>query len=159
MPATAMTLTRRPAQSADHALLRALLLESRPELTLLDPVLRDQLVDLQVLAQQREYAAAHPRASHEILVVEGVDVGRLVLDPGQDAVRVVDVCVAEAYRGRGIGTSVLREVIGEAESAGRAVRLSVWSENAGARRLYESLGFVAESGGGAGGYIEMTRSR
>jgi ribosomal protein S18 acetylase RimI-like enzyme len=159
MPSPAPPPVRRPAVSADQGLLQELLLDSRPELSFLEPQLRDQVVELQVRAQQREYAVAHPRATHEILVADGVDVGRLVLDEAPDSLRVVDLSVARDHRGRGIGSAVLREVIAEADAGGRAVRLSVWSANSGARRLYESLGFAAEAVGSADGHVEMTRSR
>lgn len=160
MPTTAVTTTRRPAEPADDALLRELFVEGRPELSLIDPGLRDQLVDLQLRAQEREYAAAYPQSSHQILVADGAAVGRLILDKTPDAVRVVDVSVLSRHQRRGIGSSVLREVIDEAERGGRTVRLSVWWDNGGARRLYESLGFVAAEaiGTSAGGYLEMARS-
>lgn len=156
---TPTTVKRRPATPADEGLLRDLFAETRADLSLLDPELRGTLVDLQWRAREREYAAVHPDAIREILVADGTDVGQLILADTADAVRVVDVSVHARHRGRGIGSSVLRDVTREAEHRGRRVRLSVWSENSGARRLYESLGFVAvEAPEDGAGYIEMSRS-
>jgi ribosomal protein S18 acetylase RimI-like enzyme len=63
-----------------------------------------------------------------------------------DALHIVAVCVRPDRRGSGIGSRLLRHAIGEAETGrfGR-VTLDVGSENAGAIRLYERLGFAAVS--------------
>jgi ribosomal protein S18 acetylase RimI-like enzyme len=45
------------------------------------------------------------------------------------------------YQRQGIGTSLIRDVIGEAQAAGLALRISAATINP-ARRLYERLGFV-----------------
>jgi len=159
VPTTAVPLNRRPVSPADDALLMSLFADARPELFLLDPLVRDRVVDLQLRAQRREYAVAHPQATHDILVVDGVDVGQLVLAQTPNEVRIVDLSVLSSHRGRGIGSSVLREVIDEADRRGRRVQLSVWSDNTAARHLYASLGFVAEAKcDTAVGYVEMTRS-
>ena len=54
-----------------------------------------------------------------------------------------DLCVDEAYRGRGIGSALCREVMAAARAQGfDSVTLNVWTGNDGARRLYEKLGFA-----------------
>jgi ribosomal protein S18 acetylase RimI-like enzyme len=153
MATATAVVTRRPAQPGDEALVRALVVESRPELALLPDAVRGPILDLQVKAQRQHYDAAYPQASHEILAIAGVDVGRLILDDGQTAVRVVDVVVLQSHRGRGIATTVLRDVISDADRRGLAVELSVWSANTDARRLYERLGFVATALGER--YLQM----
>lgn len=53
--------------------------------------------------------------------------------------------VAEGFRGRGIGTHLLRVCLGWAVAAGsHKVWLEVWPHNEPAIRLYEKLGFVRE---------------
>jgi ribosomal protein S18 acetylase RimI-like enzyme len=51
-------------------------------------------------------------------------------------------CIAPEYQGRGIGTAIIRQIIGNAKRQGREVLLSVLKPNAGARALYERLGFM-----------------
>ncbi len=50
----------------------------------------------------------------------------------------------QKFWGLGIGTALLRELIGEAERRGvRQTELDVVAENRRARRLYEKMGFRA----------------
>ena len=62
----------------------------------------------------------------------------------------LSMSLVPAYRGRGIGTALLRRVLAEAEREAEAVSLSVSQSNP-ARRLYERAGFraVGEPGGGS----------
>lgn len=153
-------VTRRPIDERDEALLRQLFLEGRPELALLPPGLQEEIVDLQLRAQREHYAAAYPNALDQIITVEGVAVGRLMVSQSVDAVRVVDVAVILSRRGQGIASNVIRGVIADADLLGVPVSLSVWSTNAGARALYARLGFV-EAGGGVDegdGYVELRRA-
>jgi ribosomal protein S18 acetylase RimI-like enzyme len=55
-----------------------------------------------------------------------------------------DLVVHEAWRGRGLGAALTRQVLREFRSRGaQAVELKVASDNpSGAQRLYERLGFV-----------------
>ena len=152
MVSRSLTISRRPAEPSDDGLVRTLFEQSRPEFALLPPEVAGPLLDLQVRAQHLHYATHYPNAGHEILVADGVDVGRLITDDSVDAVQIVDVAVLEAYRGRGIGSAVLGEVIAGAARSSRGTRLSVWHENVAARRLYERLGFVAVTDDA---YIEM----
>jgi predicted GNAT family acetyltransferase len=52
----------------------------------------------------------------------------------------VDIALTPPYRGRGLGTRLLRGLIAEAEQSGRPLSLHVETHNP-ARRLYERLGF------------------
>jgi putative acetyltransferase len=56
------------------------------------------------------------------------------------------VYVASAYQGQGIGTQLLRALLDLADQwlLLRRVELTVLTENEGAKRLYERLGFVVE---------------
>ncbi len=65
--------------------------------------------------------------------------------PGEGELFIEFIAVKPQYRGMGIGTKLLKEVIAFAWEAGfRYIKLFVREENADARRLYEKLGFVVE---------------
>jgi ribosomal protein S18 acetylase RimI-like enzyme len=153
--ASVVTVERRSAVAGDVDLLRALFVGARPELALLPPEIRADMLDLQFRAQRSQYAASYPDARQEVVVADGAAVGQLLLDDSSEVVRVVDVSVEPAHRGIGIGSAVLRHVVAEAHASGRAVRLSVWSENAAAQRLYASLGFETVVPRPGPGHVEM----
>jgi ribosomal-protein-alanine N-acetyltransferase len=59
-----------------------------------------------------------------------------------DEVHVNNVAVRPGFRGRGIGTALLRRLLADARALGaRRATLEVRASNDGARRLYERLGF------------------
>ena len=59
-----------------------------------------------------------------------------------DEVHINNVAIRPAYRGLGMGTALLRHVLAEGRRLGaRRATLEVRESNAGARRLYERLGF------------------
>jgi GNAT superfamily N-acetyltransferase len=148
-------VARRPVTFADTPFLRALFAESRDDLMILPADVRDALVDMQFRAQRRHYEEAFPQARHDILVADGVDVGRLIVETAAD-VRIVDLVVQHAHRDRGIASAAMTELIAGADRDHQSMRLRVWSDNADARRLYERLGFVVA--GADAGYLEMVRS-
>jgi GNAT superfamily N-acetyltransferase len=155
---SAQALCRRPVQRrvaapADIPLLRSLCADSRMELVALPPDSRFVLVDMQFRAERRRHAAQFPNADHEILVVDGADVGRVVVDRSGSVVHVVDVTVALGHRRQGIATTVLSEIVEEANATGRNLRLTMWSGNMAGRELCERAGLAATTDDG--GYLGM----
>ena len=65
---------------------------------------------------------------------------------------VIDIALLPEFRGRGIGAALLRELMDEAASAGRAVSIYVEESNR-AQSLYRRLGF--EPVGTHGVYLLM----
>jgi len=85
---------------------------------------------------QQQWKATQVR----ILVVDGVDVGWVQTVTENDELFVAQMFVDRPFQRRGIGTEVMKWLIGEAARANQAVRLAVVKLNP-ARRLYERLGF------------------
>lgn len=81
-------------------------------------------------------------ATTQIIVVDGVDTGRLNLADQDGDVYIGLIEVDTDFQRQGIGTRILRDVLDEAFNAGRGVRLSVLKVNSDAYRLYQRLGFV-----------------
>ncbi|MGZ4741360.1 MAG: GNAT family N-acetyltransferase, partial [Ilumatobacteraceae bacterium] len=69
-------------------------------------------------------------------------------------VELIDIALLPDYRNQGIGSSVLRGVLAQADRIGRVVRLHVEKQSR-AVRLYERLGFAIT--GDAGMYLAMSR--
>jgi ribosomal protein S18 acetylase RimI-like enzyme len=139
----------RPAGAADDAFLRELFVDSRPELRLLPA----QLVDLQIAAQRTQYRRDHREPVEEVIEIDGYPVGRCWTAVGAGELHLLDLAVRADRRRQGIGRAVLRLVAHRAAALCVTVRLSVWSANGEARRLYRAAGFT-ETGAG-GGYVEM----
>jgi ribosomal protein S18 acetylase RimI-like enzyme len=83
-----------------------------------------------------------------VIVAGGRDVGVLRVEERGPDLYVAVIEIAPEAQGRGLGTAVLRSVLARADAERRAVGLRVLAVNAGARRLYERLGFrvVADDG-------------
>lgn len=90
--------------------------------------------------QDAQYRRLYPGA--EFLVVEsgGVRAGRLYLCQFADRLQLMDIALLHPYRGKGIGTALMRQVQQRAEGLGLPVRLYVERDNP-ARRLHVRLGF------------------
>ncbi len=142
-------ITRRPATPADKPLLRALFADAHLELAVLPTDTRFVLIDMQFRAQRRTYAAAHPNAVNEILVVDDKPVGRLLVDASGAVTRIVDITIALGHRRLGIAGALLDDVVSAADADHRHVELTVWAGNAAAVALVEGAGFapVADEAG------------
>jgi RimJ/RimL family protein N-acetyltransferase len=82
-----------------------------------------------------------------VLVAEagGEPVGQLDLHLARYGVADLGMLVAAAWRGRGVGTALLRAGIDQARGAGaHKVALQVWPHNTAALALYEKFGFRRE---------------
>src|SRR3954470_3148392 len=155
MLTTVRMVTLRTASPQDGPYLRGLFAASRPDLAVLPADARDALIDMQYRAQRTEFAWRYPGADYHVLISDGAEVGLLILDRGEEAVRVVDLVVAEQHRRRGIAAGALRQVIA---AAGRLpVRSNVWSADPIARALYERLGFGPTGAPVAAGYVAVER--
>ncbi|HSR43362.1 MAG TPA: GNAT family N-acetyltransferase [Longimicrobiales bacterium] len=90
----------------------------------------------------RHFADSMKRGNISIIEVEGTRVGMIQLLEHGDTVEIREIQIEPRHQARGIGTSVLVDVIAKASAQGREVRLSVGVKNEEAIRLYERLGFV-----------------
>lgn len=138
---------RRNAGAADNRLVRQMLADTRDDLLLMPSDVRDTVVEMQVHAERRLIAAEFPNATHEILMADGADIGRLVVDVTGPEVRVIDLTICRDARRHGLATAVLRDVL--ADAGRRRVTIIIKSNNTAGRALLRGLGF-AETGDSAG---------
>ena len=103
------------------------------------------LLQMQHKAQQASYLAVFPNAAHDILLLGGKAIGRLIVDRRADAVHGVDLALLPEVRGKGIGTIVLRNLFKECEATRVPLIFHVLKTNP-ARRLYERLGCIVTGG-------------
>ena len=147
--------TIRPATDADTEFLHAVYAGGRSEELAPVPWTPQQKADFlrsQSEAQLTYYTEHYPRAEYSIVTLDGVDIGRIFLQSGADDLRLMDMGLLPEFRGRGIGTQLLTNVIARAETLDLPVVLHVESFNP-AKRLYERFGFVDD--GEVGAYRRM----
>jgi ribosomal protein S18 acetylase RimI-like enzyme len=154
---TAPDVARRPAREADTAFIARVYASTREDevarMAFGDEE-RAAFVAQQFATQSAHYARHYGGASYDVVLVDGVEAGRLIVADLADEVLIVDVALLPAFRGRGVGTRLLAPILAEADAAGRSVGIHVERSNP-ARRLYERLGFVA--GDDDGVYRKMER--
>jgi ribosomal protein S18 acetylase RimI-like enzyme len=79
-----------------------------------------------------------PDAECSIILFDDVPAGRLIVDRSGDSTSLTDITLAPEFRGRGIGSRLIRQL----QREGKAIVLSVDKQNLSAMRLYEKLGFT-----------------
>lgn len=94
----------------------------------------------QFTAQDQAYKTTYLGAVHRIIQFDGEDIGRLYVDRQDDHMRIIDFTLLPDYRGRGIGTDILRSLLNEADGGKVPVRLHV-EQNNPALNLYLRHGF------------------
>ncbi len=113
---------------------------------------RDAFLDMQYHLQRQSYEVQFPGADHQIVLNGEERLGRLFVLRTGDELRLVDISLLPEYRRRGIGTTLLGQLLTEAGRAGQTVGLQVLAASP-AIRLYERLGFTAVSDDGV--YVQM----
>jgi ribosomal protein S18 acetylase RimI-like enzyme len=117
---------------------------------------REAFLEHQFSAQDDHYRTNYPGATFDVIEVDGEPAGRLYVHRGPGEIRIMDIALAPAFRGRGIGTALLGDLMEEAAASGSALSIHVEVNNP-ARRLYERLGFVPA--GEHGVYVLMRWSQ
>ncbi len=109
---------------------------------------KQAFIKMQFLMRERTY----PRVDNRIIVLDGRDAGRLLVDRNDKEILLVDIALLTEFRNAGIGSRLIKDLLKEARAGGKPVRLHVL-QGSPAARLYERLGF-SRSGGDAV-YTEM----
>ena len=142
--------TLRPVELPDDAdFLRDLYCTTRYDVegVFPDESLKRNFLMMQHEAQMAGYAEQFPRASHDIIELDGEAIGRIMVDRNPDSIRCVDLSLLPASRGSGIGTSLLKALLSECSDKGVPCLLKVLMTSR-ALALYERLGFRVEGNDG-----------
>lgn len=136
-------LALRAADDADQPFLYSVYASTREqELAPLpwDDAQKEAFLRMQFAAQDRAYRESHPDATREVVLLDGRPTGRLYVERRDHDIAVIDIALLPEFRGRGIGTALLRAVLAEGGRSGRPVEMHVERINP-AQRLYRRLGF------------------
>lgn len=141
-PATADSVTLRPAQPEDEAFLFLLYRDTRAEEMAVwgwSEAQQQAFLSLQFRARNLAYSA-YPNVEHSIILKAGQPIGRLLISGKEDEIRLVDVALLAEARSQGIGAKLIAELFEQAARENKPVRLHVEKSNR-ALRLYQRLGF------------------
>lgn len=101
---------------------------------------KEAFLRMQFQAQHAWYQEHYIGAQFDLLLADGIPAGRLYVHRRGSEIRLVDISLLPEYRGSGIGSSLLRQLMSEAEAAGKPLTIHVEKYNP-AMRLYLRLGF------------------
>lgn len=115
----------------------------------------DFLLDLRMKTMNEHYANSSLPTDREstlqrvlyqfekanIILLNNEPIGLLKIDRREDKIEVLQLQVDPSQQGKGLGKTILKEIIEEALSSQQSVVLSVLKTNK-AQKLYSSLGFV-----------------
>lgn len=134
----------RPEMAADKNFLFLVFASTRElEMGLVDwsASQKDAFLRQQFLAQYQHYHKHYADADFRIVECEGRSAGRLCVHRQGREIRIVDIALLPEFRGQGLGTRLLEDVLEEGEATGLVVTIHVEKHNP-AQRLYQRLGFV-----------------
>ena len=135
----------RPVVDHDEPFLRDLYFATRDDLRIL-PLTEDQLQQLLLMqyeAQTRNYAQQFSGASHDIIELDDVPVGRLIVDRRPGQIECVDISLLPQWRNGGIGSAVIKSLLEECVEQTKSCILFVLKTNR-ARSFYDRMGFQVE---------------
>jgi ribosomal protein S18 acetylase RimI-like enzyme len=150
------TITLRPATPLDEPFLYHLYKGSRVEefsMTGIDESNFNLLMRMQYSARKAAYEGNYPEARREIVNADGTDAGQIWVFSDHTQYRVIDIVIAGEFQNRGIGASLMKDLIAQAKQAGVPLRCSVATNNPGSLRFHQRLGFRVVNGNEA--YYQM----
>lgn len=136
-------MTLRDVTAEDDAFLRQVYASTRAEEMAMVPWTdeqRETFLRFQFDAQDSYYRSQFPDASYQIVVSEGVAVGRLYVYRQPTDIRILDITILPEHRAIGLGSALIRELQAEAEQTKKP--LNIWVETFNrSQTLFKRLGF------------------
>lgn len=99
---------------------------------------------MQFDAQDQYYKSEYENPQFQIILFAGEPAGRLYLHPRPTEIRIMDITLLPAFRRKGIGTFLLKQILSQASAQNKSVTIHVEIFNP-ALRLYERLGFAKKA--------------
>jgi GNAT superfamily N-acetyltransferase len=103
--------------------------------------LAQHVLRIQHIAQERRFAKAHPGYERFVVMEDGEPAGRLYVHRTDTKVEIVDLTLLTAYRSRGIGTALVRELFELATREDLVISLRVGRRQRRVTEFYLRLGF------------------
>lgn len=138
-----MSISFRPVGQTDEPFLLKVYASTRAAEMSVLPWTQAQVeafLKMQLAAQHHHYKGQYPDAAHDLILFNDQPVGRLYVARLDKEIRIVDIALLTEARGRGIGTSIIKDLMDEAAREGKP--LTIYVENfSPSLHLFERLGF------------------
>lgn len=148
--------TNKKFSDTDMAFLGELYASTRWEEVLQTPWSDQQRRDFlhtQFNAQHKHYLTHYPHSDYLLIIKNSEKIGRIYVDRDDSSICLIDISLLPQYRGKGIGTLLIKELILEAQNTQKKIVLHVESFNP-AFQLYKKLDFVLVEDKGVHQYME-----
>lgn len=91
--------------------------------------------------QQQDFNLDFNPRDFKIIVLNDVDIGFFQINKFERMVNITELHLLESFRGKGIGSSVIKDIIKTALSEDKIIQIGCFKSNERAFKLYCSLGF------------------
>jgi len=98
-------------------------------------------ISMQSTAQLTEYKTKFPGARFQIIIYNNKNAGRFYTWENETEIRLLDITMLPQFRGKGIGTDLLRRLMQRSNKVQKKISLPVDASNP-ALKLYLRLGFI-----------------
>jgi ribosomal protein S18 acetylase RimI-like enzyme len=139
-----LAVTTRPMDEDDAMLLFELYASARADelsRTLWRTPQQRHFFRMQAQTQEQYFDRQYAYLERRTVCINGFSAGRLLVDRPPSGFTIVDIGLLPSFRGRGIGTLLLNDLLEEAAALGVPVQLTVPKNNP-AMRLCERVGFT-----------------
>lgn len=136
-------VTLRPVTPQDTEKLFEIFCASHPEYNLLplpEPK-KGALIRTQFQMQSADYRGRFPDSLHQIILADGVPVGRIWVAEIDELIILLDIGILDESRNSGIGSEVVKTLQQQARASGKVILTSVLRSNMGSLRWHLRLGF------------------
>jgi len=114
---------------------------------------KNAFIIMQSMAQEAEYRAKFSNAVFQLVLYKKKPAGRFYTWEGEEEIRLIDITLLPEFRGKGIGSFLLNELISRSAKSRKKISLHVDPGNP-AISLYNRNGFVHISNNGRYCYME-----
>ena len=108
---------------------------------------------MQCMAQLSEYKTKFPGAAFQVIIFNKKSAGRFYTWENDKEIRLIDITLLPQFRGRGIGTALVRDLIKRSDKFQKKISLHVDPVNP-ALHFYLRLGFIHIKNNGRHYYME-----
>ena len=90
---------------------------------------RIEFLNQQFNAQHTHYLSHYPHAEKLLIQRNEINIGRIYVDRDDSSICLIDVALLTDYRGKGLGSQILKELLAEAQTTKKKVVIHVENFN------------------------------